>query len=175
MALMVRDFHFGWIFDSAQVAGGLAALRRNGQMFAYYAGNAQFAWVARNQRLQFAYADSAVRVLRERLQQLPGEERLRMTLAYAYAYAGRYREAVVQADSANATRSAWKDGFLGAPLSLSFAEILAMSGEKDHAIALADSLLKVPGFVTADYLRVDPYFESVRGDPRFRKLTSPLP
>jgi hypothetical protein len=98
------------------------------------------------------------------------EERLRLQLAFAYAYAGRFREAVSHGDTAMATRSAWHDGFQGAPYSLQFAEILALSGQRDHAVALVDSLLKVPGYITPAYLTIDPYFAPLRSDARFRRL-----
>jgi hypothetical protein len=167
---MVREFHVAWALTLRQRSDVIDFLRRERARH-YQLGAAEHAWLQHDGPSQAAHADSAITVLREVVRRLPHEERLRIQLGYAYALAGRYREAKSQGDTAMATRSAWHDGFQGAPNSLQYAEILALAGENDHAIALVDSLLKVPGYVTPAYLAIDPYFAHLRNNARFRQLT----
>ena len=170
LGFALREWYQGWVLDSAQRQDGLAHLGREGRDYRYYAAAAQHAWLLRDIRRQKAYADSAITSAREGLRRLPNEERIRLALAFAYAFNGQSGAAASEADTVSTTRSVWKDGFQGAPISLNVAEIRALSGQRDHAIALLDSLLKMPGFVTPAYLRIDPFFDGLRADPRFRAL-----
>ena len=51
---------------------------------------------------------------------------------------------------------------MGAETSLQLAELLAPCGEKDRAIALTDTLLRLPRLVTPNWLQIDPNFGSGR-------------
>jgi hypothetical protein len=51
--------------------------------------------------------------------------------------------------------------------------ILAFSGERERAIAALEQLQKMPsGSYTQATLRLDPVFDSLRGDPRFEALAA---
>ena len=93
-----------------------------------------------------------------------------MVLGYVLALGGRCAEGLAQSDTAHAGMSAWQDGFFGAGASLTRAEILAVCGQGDHSLALVDSLLRVPGLVTPEWLAIDPHFAGLRTDARFRAL-----
>ena len=48
--------------------------------------------------------------------------------------------------------------------------VYAHTGEHDRAIALLEELLRIPGFLTAHDLRLDPWWKPLLPDPRFQKL-----
>jgi hypothetical protein len=43
-------------------------------------------------------------------------------------------------------------------------------GENDKALDLLESLVKIPYYLTPQYLSIDPNFAQLRGNPRFEKL-----
>ena len=45
-----------------------------------------------------------------------------------------------------------------------------MVGEPEKALDQLEPLLRVPYYLSPGYLRIDPTFDSVRKNPRFRKL-----
>ena len=176
--IAARDWLQGWALDDETQALGAAALRTSasvGHRALYYVVAAQRAWLREDTRIRSAMVDSAERSAADVLRRAPNEELVRMGRGYALALDGRCTAGLAQADSANATRSIQDDAFVGAGITVALAEVLAVCGERERALSLADSLLRMPGFLTADWLRVDPHFARLRSDPRFLQLTNGTP
>jgi hypothetical protein len=49
-------------------------------------------------------------------------------------------------------------------------EVFMRAGEDDEALALLEKALAVPGILSSGWLRVDPLFAPLRGNPRFERL-----
>jgi hypothetical protein len=64
-----------------------------------------------------------------------------------------------------------KDAFGGAYVQHQLARIYIMVGEPEKALDRLEPLLKVPYFLSPGWLRVDPTFDPLRSNPRFKKLT----
>ena len=168
-----REWYQGWVFDAASRAAAKIALRNASSLPSYYALAVQDTWLRHDERAMRALADSSLQSIGGRLAMLPHDERLRMMYAFSYAYAGQCRTAIAQGDSANATRSVQRDAFIGAGITQQLAQVLALCGERDRALALADTLLKRPVVFTAGWMRIDPYFMLLRNDPRYIRLSNP--
>jgi TolB-like protein/class 3 adenylate cyclase/Tfp pilus assembly protein PilF len=52
--------------------------------------------------------------------------------------------------------------------------IYAWTGEKDRAFKRLDQAAKLPGFLSYGQLRLHPYWDPLRGDPRFDKIVASL-
>jgi hypothetical protein len=52
------------------------------------------------------------------------------------------------------------------------AQIYALLGDADEAIPILKRLLHVPSFteITPEFMRIDPIWDPIRGDPRFVEL-----
>ena len=98
------------------------------------------------------------------------------------AYLGEKETALREAENAAALLPASQDAVIGPALEEDLARVEAEVGENDRAIARLQTLLKTPyssvthtGPITPALLRLHPYWDSLRNDPRFQKLTSPGP
>jgi TolB-like protein/Flp pilus assembly protein TadD len=95
-------------------------------------------------------------------------------LAFAYANAGRYEEALQAAEKSRQLKPESKDSFEGPFMSQAWAMMLALTGQRDAALLEIERLLKVPaGFDRWD-LYLDPQWDFFRDDERFNALIKPL-
>jgi TolB-like protein/cytochrome c-type biogenesis protein CcmH/NrfG len=67
-----------------------------------------------------------------------------------------------------------KDALIGAVLITNLARIYALTGEKDLALKQLEIVSKLPGGPSYGELRLDPEWDSLRGDPRFEKIVVSL-
>jgi len=67
-----------------------------------------------------------------------------------------------------------KDAIDGADLAINLAQIYAWTGEKDRAIEQIAALERAPNILSYGLLKLHPYWDSLRGDPRFEKIVASL-
>jgi len=91
-------------------------------------------------------------------------------LGIAYAGLGRRKEAIREGEEAVRMMPITKDAILGGQLVSYLAEIYMMCGEHEAAIDRIETLLSVPGYTSAAILRIDPLWDPIRSNPRFKRL-----
>jgi tetratricopeptide (TPR) repeat protein len=89
-------------------------------------------------------------------------------LALAYAGLGEKEKALAEARQAVTDYS--NDAINNASAEIVLAQVEAQVGDIDAAIAALPHLLEVPAGLTPGILRLDPYCDPLRKDPRFEKL-----
>ena len=99
---------------------------------------------------------------------LPEANGLPSTLAFAYAGLGDKERALTQA--AQAVKDYETDAVNRPSAEISQAQIQALFGNHDAAIAALPHLLQVPAGLTTANLKFDPFWDPLRKDPRFQKL-----
>ncbi len=67
-----------------------------------------------------------------------------------------------------------KDAVDGADIAINLAQIYAWTGEKDRAIEQIDAVERVRNILSYGLLKLHPYWDSLRGDPRFEKIVTSL-
>ncbi len=92
------------------------------------------------------------------------------TLALAYAGLGDKEKALEQAKQAVAVYA--DDAVTKPGAEAVLAQIQARFGDHDAAIAALPHLLEVPAGLTIANLKLDPFWDPLRKDPRFAKLVS---
>ena len=89
----------------------------------------------------------------------------------ALALGGHRAEAVAEADRSLALRETTLDAALRPYVHFQVARILIQSGEYDRALDLIEPLLTTPASdLTPAYLKLDPTFNPLMGNPPFQRL-----
>ncbi|RJR30014.1 MAG: hypothetical protein C4574_02800 [Candidatus Latescibacterota bacterium] len=91
-------------------------------------------------------------------------------LGYAYAGLGRKDDAIREGKEGVRMMPVSKDAVDWGALAHCLAEIYIMCGEHEAAIGEVEIALSMPSGLSAGLLRVDPIWDPLRSDPRFRRL-----
>ena len=122
----------------------------------------------------FSAARAEVETLRVQLHIPPDDDHILCILGLIDAGLGRKEEALREGRRAIEVRPVTKDAINGADLLYFYAVICAQAGERDLAIEQLDTLAKIPAGASYGELRLDPSWDSLRGDPRFEKIVASL-
>ena len=95
-------------------------------------------------------------------------------LGMADAALGHKEDAIREGRRAVELLPASKDSIVGAMLLKNLALIYAWTGEKDLAFEQLSVAAKIPGYLSYGELRLHPYWDPLRGDPRFEKIVASL-
>jgi eukaryotic-like serine/threonine-protein kinase len=164
--------HLTWLLDSAQQTVLLhlppAAFDNNRGSWGLALAET-YAILGDHRRVK-VYADSGRIGAEYELRNAPDDADAHTTLGVALAYLGQ---------KAAAIREGKRGAALNAhdPLNASYndyqlARIYLIAGETEPALDKLQELLKTPCFVSAGWLRLDPTFTPLRGNPRFERLVN---
>jgi TolB-like protein/class 3 adenylate cyclase/Tfp pilus assembly protein PilF len=95
-------------------------------------------------------------------------------LGMADAALGHKEDAIREGRRAVELLPVTKESIGGSLLIQYLALIYAWTGEKDLAFEQLASAAQIPGYLSYGQLRLHPYFDSLRGDPRFDKIVASL-
>jgi serine/threonine-protein kinase len=117
-----------------------------------------------------SFFEEARIILEEKISEKPGDHRFRSALGIAYAGLGRREEALREGEKGLALLPVSKDAIVGPFRIEDLAFISTMAGEQGAAIDRIETLLSMPSHISVPLLRIDPKWDPLRGNPRFRKL-----
>ena len=117
-----------------------------------------------------SYADSSRLALIPQMPAAPNDAGNHIVMGLALAYGGHGAEAMAEGERAthllpvngNATRGYYFEELL--------AQIYTMAGEREKALNSLERLLRLPGYVTPAWLRINPNYAPLRGNPRFERM-----
>ena len=117
-----------------------------------------------------AYAEEARRAFEEQIRATPDNAQRHVFLGLALAYLGRKEEAIREGERGVALDPVAKDGVRGPYYQHELVRIYILVGEPEKALDKLEPLLKIPYYLSPGWLRIDPNFDPLRGNPRFQKL-----
>jgi hypothetical protein len=91
-------------------------------------------------------------------------------LGLALAYLGRKPDAVREGLRGLELMPVSRDAYFGPYVQLQLARIYILTGEPEKALDQLEPLLRLPFYLSPGWLRIDPTFDPLRTNPRFRKL-----
>ncbi|HET7621144.1 MAG TPA: protein kinase [Gemmatimonadaceae bacterium] len=117
-----------------------------------------------------SWGDSAQRHFRVAGRANPSNAQYQGLIGIGLAYAGHYREAVREGEKAVAMSEGTPiDGSLGYVINL-LARSHVLAGNYDKALDLLEQIYDKTNYTTAGWLRIDPEWAPLHGNPRFEKL-----
>jgi serine/threonine-protein kinase len=115
------------------------------------------------------YADSA-RLTGEAQLSASQQSSLPLLVGLAEAYAGRAAEAVRLGEEGAARSPVSRDAYAGPYNQHLLARIYVRTSQPEKAISILEQLVKVPYFLSPAWLRIDPEWKPLHGNPRFERL-----
>jgi tetratricopeptide (TPR) repeat protein len=169
---------FLWLLDDAQqrLLLTLTPAALDGARADWALALAETHWTRGDRRLARAYGDSARMAYSPLIGEMLNDSdraQLMALQALALAYFGREQEAVqrgLQAVKAAgpAAAPAWQLTYI----EFLFARVYLLVGRPEGALDQLEQLLKTPSMITRGWLKIDPNFAPLRGNPRFERLVN---
>jgi len=118
------------------------------------------------------HAEEARKAADEQLRVSPDDDQRRTLHALALAYLGRKEEAIREGRRSLELMPMTRDTASASYNQHQLARIYVLVGEPEKALDLIEPLLKIPHFLSPGWLKIDPNFAALRGNPRFQKLVA---
>jgi len=164
--------------DSAAVTQALAAIPANGTAVDLNFPRSWCEGVAARAKGDAVTAQAAFLAARAELERTvseqPGYAPALCVLGLIDAALGRKDEAIREGRRAVELLPITKDSIDGAELVKYLGVIYALVGEKDLAIQQIGATLQIPSTLSYGNLKLHPYWDALRGDPRFEKIVADL-
>jgi tetratricopeptide (TPR) repeat protein len=127
-------------------------------------------WLRGDRTRARVYADSAWQATQVQLRAVPGDVQRQVIGALQLAYLGRKDEAIALGLQALALSPVSRDHLSGPYYQQLMARIYLLGGEPEKALDMLEPLLSMPYFLSAGWLRIDPTFAELKGNPRYERL-----
>ncbi|MEO8191423.1 MAG: protein kinase [Acidobacteriota bacterium] len=118
------------------------------------------------------YAEAAREAADAQLRDAPDDATRHVLRGLALAFLGRKAEAVREGERGAALVPMSRSAYDGPYYQHQLARIYIRVGEFEKALDHLEPLLKIPYVLTPGWLRIDPNFDPLRGNPRFQKLVA---
>jgi len=165
--------------DAAEMASALASLSPEGIVpFNVRMSRSFCAGLAARARNDATAAETEFTAARGEMEKIVREQpdyaQALCVLGMIDAALGRKEDALREGRRAVELLPVTKDAWTGAEVLTNLAITYAWAGEKDLAIKQLEELVRISSPVSYGQLRLDPFWDPLRGDPRFEKIVASL-
>jgi len=163
-----------WILDreQAELLLTLTPSAFDGDLGAWGLGLAEACALKGDKARTGVYAEEARKAYELAVRATPDADSPHVGLGLSFAYLGRKEDAVREGLRAVSLHPVSKDEFFGPFNQHQLARIYILVGEPEKALDQLEPLLKIPYNLSPGWLKIDPNFDPLRGNPRFQKLAA---
>lgn len=161
-----------WVLDDAQQARVLMlspALFDNDRA-AWATTLMQMYWLKGDTTRARAYADTSYKGNVALMRDAPNDAQRKVLVGLALAYLGQKDSAIAEGRAGTALSPLSTDKINGPYYQHQLARIYLLVGEKEKALDELEPLLKTPYYLSPGWLRLDPTFAELKGNPRYERL-----
>ena len=127
-------------------------------------------WLRGDKARARAFADTARIGSQEQLRNAPDDPQRHTIYGLQLAYLGRKAEAIAEGERGVALLPGSRDAYNGPYYQHVLARIYLLVGEPEKSLDLLEKLLRSPYFMSPGWLKIDPTWADLRGNPRFERL-----
>jgi tetratricopeptide (TPR) repeat protein len=149
---------------------GLSLQTFTGDPVRYHLLKAEAAHFQQRPAAERAHGDSARVFIEQRDRATPDDAKVLATLSLAYSHMGRHADAIRVGERAAQLLPVTQDAVSGPFIVSYLARVYMTAGRADRAVAILERLIAIPSWISAESLRVDPIWDPLRSNPRFRRL-----
>jgi eukaryotic-like serine/threonine-protein kinase len=174
LAFVGRAYDLYWVLDDAEQQRllTLPAVDFDNDTASWAIVRAQTYWLRGDSARARGYADTARRYLEAQLRVSPDDWQGQAELGVALALLGRTSDAIRHGKRAVALLPVAKDAVVGPYPRQLLARIYMMAGEPDKALDQLEPLVRIPYYLSRDWLRIDPTWAPLAHQPRFVALVA---
>ena len=130
-------------------------------------------WLRGDKARARAFADTARMTFAEQLRTTPDDAQRNILYGVALAYLGRKDEAIKAGERGLSLLPISKDAYTGAYFQHQLVRMYILLNQPEKALDRLEPLLRMPYDLSPGWLRIDPMFAPLKGNPRFERLLAP--
>jgi TolB-like protein/Flp pilus assembly protein TadD len=127
-------------------------------------------YLSGNKSLCKIYTDSTITYLKQKIIEIPDDDRFYAALGKNYAFNGNVKEAIACGKKAVNLKPLKLDALQGVRKEQDLMEIYIFTSNYDLALDKIEYLLSIPSWLSVGILMVDPVFDKLRSLARFQKI-----